>query len=415
LYYAGGTWVETPGKVFQVDDNGAMYYLCEATPDSGTGGNSLHIMKSSDNGVTWRLVDDSNSPSVADVEALDSVISNDGEYLHILHHSTTTVEYYEFKMSTAASSPDTWVTGNFSQVRSGISGSIGQQCAQIAVRSDGDKIAIYNTYNATDAEDELNYKIDTGAGWGSEQILENESGYEWHWASVVMGESDLLHIFYKGDNNTLGPIWHKSLNSSGTLSSRQAVDSDAGSSTEYEAALTEAVYWDDAGEENIGIVFLDDTDDELYSVVVKDDGAPETRRATSDNTCARGETTGFGDSRSCVATLALRPGTKDIYCFYADGTDRHIWETNMSNDGGWSTDVERLNDGDHADNVETHWIRGQIFERAGATIFGYMWDNASTGGSGQTWYSEYVIEAAPSTLPFVQRNILQAVNRASTY
>jgi hypothetical protein len=294
--------IETPGRIGPFKDgNGNLYTFIESSVNS----NRLMCIKSTNGGDTWREIDGSNRPANGDVEALDVQVSNDGHYLQMVHHATTTIRYYEFKMSTAASNPDTWVTGSEVEIAT-TTGDLGQQCAAIAIRSDGDIIAFYNRYIST--VDHLFYKIDTGGGFGSEETLEDQSVYEWHWASVVIGESDLCHIFYKGDNNTFGPIYHKSLNSSDTLSARQTVSSNAGPSTEWEAAITEAVYWDDAGEENILAVFLDNSTD-LFSVNVRDDGTPDSPRAAADNFCARGETANYGDSRSCVASLAL-DGTK---------------------------------------------------------------------------------------------------------
>lgn len=373
--YVGGAFVETPNRLGPfIDTNGNIYTIIEATPS----GAEFLIIKSTNGGDTWREMDGANRPLVNDLECVDAVQASDTIY--IAHHADSTVEHHTFRMSDHAS-PDTW--GTTDDTVASITGPANQQGTAIERRSDGDLIIFYN--RDVSGQEELFYKINTGGGWGSELTLESEALFDWGFVTCVMGESDLIHIFYKGTGSSLGPIYHRSLSSADSLSAREAVDADAGNGSSFNAALTTAIYWDDGGDEKIMIIYSDDADDLLYSVVVTNDGSPAARKTVSDNTVDTSPpSTG---SKQPAANLAN--DDEVAYAHYSSLADLDIYRDLATNDGGWGTDVEEQ------DAVTCHWIRGSVFTHSVGNgsdkVVGYIWDDGSGGGAGRIWYSEFVI------------------------
>ncbi|UCC99832.1 MAG: hypothetical protein JSW66_08095, partial [Phycisphaerales bacterium] len=78
--HVGGTFIENPGRIgpWQVS-NGDLYFMMEPTETD----NVFMMMKSADNGRTWREIDGVNRPSTNDLESVDSRLV--GDTIHIIH------------------------------------------------------------------------------------------------------------------------------------------------------------------------------------------------------------------------------------------------------------------------------------------------------------------------------------------
>jgi hypothetical protein len=377
--FMGGSYVETPGRIGPWrDGNGNLYVVLESSP----GNRRLVVVKSTDGGDNWTIQDGANAPTETDIEAADSV--QVGDTIHIAVQTGSDVTYHTFRTSDHATNPDTWgITDD--AVASSLTAPSNQIVA-LEVRSDGDVVVFYT--HAGGANTSLYYKIDPGGGgggWGSEQTADAESSFDCTGVVAIRGESDKIHIFYKMLGAS-GPIYHRSLSSADSLSGRETVDSDTGTtSPDDRVALCEAVYWDNSGVEEIMVVYKD-ADDKLYSVVVSDDGTPDSAKAASDNTVRFDQ---IGSDQPC-ATLCNNDST--AYIFYSDNASADIFRDEAENDGGWGTDVEEQ------DAVQCQWIRAMSFTHSagngGATVVGYVWDFggiASAGETGQIRYDEFVI------------------------
>jgi hypothetical protein len=377
--YLGGTYSETPGHVIWADGNKNIYALIETAETDP----NLMMMKSTDGGTNWTEQDGTNRPTQVDMEAVSGILENDRIYIA---HSDQGDDIYHhvFVVSTDGSNPDTWETTD-EAVTTGITLNQNPQIAAIERRSDGDKIIFYLRNNGS--YDHAYYKIDSGAGWGSEQTLDTEASHHCKGLTTVRGASDLIHIFYNMNDLTDAAVYHNSLNSSDTLSGREVIDSTIAWHTKHRWNFTTPVYWDDGGDEMIMIVYKD-TDDYLYSVVVENDASPDARKAASDNTVLADP--GTTDSQQTVADLSL--DGSDIYLHYADLTTSDLFRDKNSNNGSWGTDVEEQ------DALNITWLRTTIFTHSagngGAKVVGQLYDNGSDGGTGYIFYREYEIAAA---------------------
>lgn len=382
LGFIGGTFVESPGRVGPfADSNGNLYAIIEASVTDP----AFLIIKSTNGGDTWREQDGSNRPTENDSECIDAVL--DGDEIHIMHHpggTTPTIRYHRFRVSSHATNPDTWeITDESVHVSSG---QTDQACA-ISVRSDG---TVVGFYRRTDTNQNIKYRIRSSGGtWGSENNLDTTTSVDFTGVMCALGTSDKTHIFYKDHTN--GDIYHKSLTSGDSLSARELVEGDAGTVNEW--AMTPAIFWDDAGAEKIMVIVQDDSDDILYSVVITDDGTPESRKQASDVAAQSHQ----GGSEQPTADLAVDSASDTTYLLYSRLTDGDLYRDKAVNDGGWGADVEEQ------DAVEIDFVRSMVFTHSsgngGEKVLGYLYDNGANGGTGRIFYDEFVISAAAGGQP----------------
>ncbi len=369
----GGAHVESPGDIGPFPDgNGNLYAIVEHTHISPY--NVMVMLKSADGGDTWSIMDAAGCPTGGDLESVDAQLV--GNTIWILHQGPTSdnVWLHTFNVSTHGTSPDEWAITD-ELVRS-TSGAADQSCA-IAVLSDGRVRAFWIETGGTYEEVWYNTRS-SGGSWGTPAQLDTAS-VDFYAVRAIVGESDMVHIFYKDDTND--DIYHRSLASDNTLSNRELIEGDAYPT--YSWGTTKPVYWDDAGDEKIMICCIDASDGYFYSVVITNDGSPETRKQASDN----GGEGGGADGRIPVATLAVNPSTKTAYLVYKRYSNQLGYRDEAVSDGGWGADVvEPLVD-------SADWICGNVFTHSpgngGGTVLGMITDLGSDGGTGFVWYKEY--------------------------
>jgi hypothetical protein len=373
--HIGGTFVESPGRIGPFcDTNNNLYTIIEPAETD----NDMLMVKSTDGGASWAEVDGSNRPTTTDLEAVD--VQQVTDTLWILHQGVSdNVKLHKFRMSDHSTNPDTWELTD-EAVRT-VSNSPTDQSVAIAVLSDNRVRGFWAENDGT--YDRLYYDTrNTGGSWnGSPLLVDNTASTDFAHVMVTVGASDKVHIFYKDETNDT--IYHKSLSSGGVPGSRHTVESDAIAGGISYNAMTEAVYWDNAGTEELMIV-VHDSDEYLYSVVISDDGTPDSRKAASDNTCARD----CGGSRQTNATLAIDAATDTAWLLYVQGSGQagtNILRDSAENDGGWGTDATELS----ASN--TDWVRAQVYTRSGTKYLGYIYDAGSAGGTGFIEHAEYEI------------------------
>lgn len=376
-YYIGGCFVETPANVVCANADGDIYHLVEPSESL----NICMMIKSSDGGKTWREMDGGNRPVTPDIEAADFFV--DGDTIHVGIQHNNDAYYHRFRMSDHATNPDTWEITD-EPVATGITRD--QQTAAIAARSDGTIVMFYQELVSSFGV--MRYKIrSTGGTWGSAVTLDSTASTWFPGCTIIRGASDLIHIFYTDTTN--GNLYHKSLNSSDTLSGRELVYNDMGTTESSDRLnMTKPVYWDDAGDEKIMVALLDQSDTKLYSVLITNDGTPDTADAASDHTSENNE----GGNGQVIAAMSEYNDT--VYLIYGRlSSPFGIWLTTNDNDGGWDTDVEQVA------SVNLDWMQSTIVQHSvangGNLVLGYVYDDGSNGGTGNTWFGEYVIVNAP--------------------
>lgn len=406
-YYVGATFIESSDSLGPYIREGNLYILVEAThrpgdPDPGDLG---IIMKSTDGGKIWRSKDLSGGPTTTDWDAGGCVTVNDT--IHVLAETggPSDVVYNNFRMSDHAS-PDTW--GNIDDLLDGATGDTGQACAIVYRPTEGDFIAFYNTNKGTN--DRVTFRIGTFGSWSTPVDIDTEASTNFYLCAAVLGttDPDLVHCFYKDDTNS--EINHRTIDNLDALGTIHVVETNA-SATTGRYGTSRAISWDNSGTEEVMILVFDETDEKMYSVVISNDGTPDSRKAASG--VAVSEHGAGSDRPDC--DLIIDPDTNTAYMLYADKTTRDLWIDKAINDAGWGTDEEII------DAVVVPLMKGEVFTHSsgngGDKVLGYLYENSEFGEgfTGGIWYGEYLISAAATELPFKKTNISQAVTRAATY
>ena len=380
--WLGGSYGKTLfGVGPHIDSSGNQYQLqeyCAPWP-------LLAMMKSTDGGITWSPVDEINLPTEGDWAGACSVATD--THIHILHHTGTDVVYHQFAMSAAGSNPDTWRTTDES-LESTITA--GLQVGSLVVRST-EIVAVYQMLSG--GNDGVYYKKrnslgDTGTWDTTGTEIDATASVDFYAPSAVKEiGSNIVHIFYK--DNTNGDIWHKSLNASDTLSGRELVEGNAGTAISRQVAMTNAVAWQDGADEYVMVAVQDISNDFLYSVTIKNDASPGTRRA------AASEDVEHDNSGSRAPQAALCVNGKDIHLLFAQDVGGDIYITKSVNDAAWDAPIGLETGVERKCNNISGLVHTHNGGNGGATVVAYTWDDHVGDGSytGDIWYNEYEVTA----------------------
>ncbi len=250
----GGAMVETPHRAFVKDKSGNLYYLGEYADLPATSAVAV-MMKSTDGGDSWNPVGTAPA-SFDDLESTDMHYVEADNEIYIGAQLNTDARFYSFRVADHASA-DTWSATD--QLVS--AATPGAQSVQIHWRVDNTAVCFYHD---NDGNDRIRYRIRSSGGtWGGELTVDTEASTNLGGARTVMDDADdTIHIFYHAWDATNGEIWHKSLDSSGTLSGRTQVDQggptinvDGGSRV---GNIVGAVIWTDGATKKVGVAYHDD-------------------------------------------------------------------------------------------------------------------------------------------------------------
>lgn len=373
-------YVESAGKPGPfLDGNGNLYVLVGNEP---VGSAYIVMAKSTDGGASWTEVGGASRPTQIDTECCQVV--QIGTALHVLHQqSGRDVYYHRFNTSDAGASPDAWVEKD-TLVYNGDGTSSDQQCTLVA-RSDGSLVAAYRT-NVVSSLGHIGYAVrSTGGSWGSTSTLDHGgAGAYYRGVSAVTGEADKVHFFYAADISGTDHIWHRSLDSGGTLSSAEQVsDNVTKVSSSYDMPLTQPAYYDDAGVERVTVAWIRNSNNYLASAVVEDDATPAAEVAVSTAAISGN----FMDGHCIAAQLVADPDNKVVYAFFADASTQDLWVSTSTDGGAWSTPVEVF------DGRTVTWFDGlQVYTRNGRRRIGMFWSEGTTYNVDETlWFSEYAL------------------------
>ena len=352
--HVGGTFVETPGRIgpWQAS-NGDLYFIMEPTETD----NLFLMVKSADNGRTWREVDGANRPQTDDLESVDARLV--GDTIHIIHQVTHTTRYHAFRTSDHPSRPDSWA------VRDELAASANSvaQAATLAVRSDGSMVAFY-------VGQTVHYNVRSPAGtWGAQAVMDGHVAPRLAGPRAVLGADDTVHVAYYG---TDGTIWYRRLLRDGTLTARQPLASGAGTTRSEYGSVLPLVF---IPETNTLVVLYRLADGKLWERRIVNDGTPTDAVRVTDRDVVRDAV----DSQQPGAD-AVRDG-RTVRVLFIEQSSRSIFSTHDA--GGWQPSTLRVGD------ILGSWVRGNVFTRKdGMKVHGFVYDAGSDGGAGMNRYGE---------------------------
>ena len=358
--HVGGTFVETPGRIgpFQAA-NGHLYFIMEPAETD----NLFMMIKSTDNGRTWREVDGTNRPATGDLESIDARLV--GDTIHIIHQVTHSTRYHAFRTCDHSSRPDTWA------VRDEVAASAEAvaQAAALVVRSDGSLVTFYV------GQTKVHYNTRSPEGiWGEEVIIDPELGPNTAGPQAVLGANDTVHLAYYG---TDGTVWHRRLFLDGSLSERQLIARGLGKTRAEYGSVLPLLF---ISEVNTVVIIYRTASGALWERRIVN-GGPPTPAVKVTN---REVITDAVDSQQPGADAVLDGRT--VRVLFIESSSRSIFSTH--NSGGWQPATLQV------DSIVGSWVRGNIYARPdGKRVYGYIYDAGSDGGAGMNRFGEIQIQA----------------------
>jgi hypothetical protein len=356
--HVGGTFVENPGRIGPWRAaNGDLYFVMEPAETE----NVFMMIKSADNGRTWREVDGANRPVTNDLESVDT--RQVGDTIHILHQVTGSSRYHAFRTSDHPTRPDTW------GVRDEVAGRVQAiaQTAALEVRSDGSMVAFYL------GQSKIHYSVRSTAGaWSAVMTLDPDIAPNQAGPQAVRGASDTVHLAYYG---TDGTIWYRRFLPDGTITSREQLATGAGTSRAEYGAVLPLVY---IPESNTVVIIYRLDSGNLWERRVVNHGRPTPAMRVTDRIVI----TDAVDSQQPGAD-AVRDGNT-VQLLFIEKSSRSIFSTHDR--GGWQPPTLQVG------KIIGSWLRGNIYTRPdGVRVYGYIYDAGSEGGAGMNRFAELIL------------------------
>lgn len=318
----------------------------------------IEVWRSVDGGVTWVEQDSTNKPNLpANGDSVSGFL--DGTTLHIATQDTNfAVEYHSFSISS-----DTWVTTNESvstvpDARRGVS---------ITVRSDGDRIIVYNderqNVKGTPYE-RISYALHEGVSWSIGNAVDDGGAVRYIGTTTIMGPSDLLHIAYVTELAG-GDVLHKSLNSSNTLSSVETL-SDTASDDSGRTLVMTASHYLDGSISRVTMSWVENAANKYpRASEVNDDGVP-----TAESLVESRQPENSGLQR--LHALATDEDALTTYHVMVDAATSDLYLNKNVDAGGWTSEGEIL------DGTTGNALSATIFIRGFDVILGILLSDSFT-------------------------------------
>lgn len=355
--HVGGTFVETPGRIgpWQAA-NGDLYFIMEPAETH----NVFTMIKSTDNGRTWREVDGTNRPRTNDLESVDA--RQVGGTIHVIHQVTRSIRYHAFRTSDHSTQPDTWaVRDELAATATSIA-----QAASLVVRSDASMVAFY-------VADTVHYSVRSPEGtWGADTIIDPGVAPKSAGPKAVLGANDTVHLAYYGMDGT---VWYRRLLPSSTLTPRQQLASGLGATRAEYGTVLPLVF---IPRTNTVVIVYRQSDGKLWERRVANDGPPTPAVPVTDRAVVQDAV----DSQQPGADAVLDGDTLRV--LFIEESSRSIFSTDDR--GGWQKSNLQVAD------ILGSWVRGNVYTRRnGVKVYGYVYDAGSEGGAGMNRFDELVL------------------------
>jgi hypothetical protein len=327
--------------------------------------------------------------------------------LYYVRAANLTANTFEVSASAGGSSIDVTtdltagtVTRRWSAIKSVQAGTLSQQGVCLVRRSNGDEYAFYMRYDTATSTSAVYKKRAAGGGWGAETLVKANVSQ----VLAIVGAADLIHVVVKEDTSAqhggaTNTVFHASLSTGDAFSSFEAVNDTAihGLSS---IIVSPMVYYDDAGDEKIYVVWGDATG-LLRGAFITNDGTPGPEEQVGMQKVWYDplDTAQFQP----VASIAVDTATKKIYCVYANNPSFTVTAMAPFDEAdlylavrdpvlGWgNNDIELL------DSVRVQIICCNVYTHAagngGKKVVGMFYDDANG-----PYYHEYEIPAEPAPM-----------------
>ncbi len=361
--HLGGTYPETPGRLgpWQSSEGGLWFPMEPAETY-----NVLMMMTSADGGRTWTEADGANRPLTDDLEGFATAFH--AGTLHILHQISERVVHHAFSTPDAPGGAVGWSVRD-ELVAEHLEPPV--QAAALEALSNGTLVAVFASGNAL----EIRRKAPVGDWTPADTLF----GTTWEGSilsgpQTTVGPDDIVHLAWTETNGMEGRVYHATLDGAGRVSPALTVATGLAGSESDVGSVAPLAYLPETGE--VAIVWR------------RGDGRLAARRIRSDGSMTgetvispRAVTQNAVDSDQVGADLIHLAGRLNL--LFLDHETGSLYYTHSSEAGVWSL-AEPVVEG-----IRGQWIRGRPVRTSdGRTVYGFVYDAGSDGGSGMTRYGE---------------------------
>jgi len=368
--HLGGTYPETPGRLgpWQSSD-GRLWFPMEPAETY----NVLMMMSSDDGGRTWTEVDGDNRPGTDDLEGFATAY-RDGT-IHILHQISERVVYHAFSTSDAPGGSAGW------SIRDELVAEHPEppvQAASLEALSDGRLVAVFASGNRIEIRTRA-----PGGGWTPTDTLVGSSPEGWILSGpqTTVVPEDVVHVAWTETNGSTGRVHHGTLSREGVLGPRTVVAENLAGREADVGSVAPLVYLPETGEV---VVVWRQADGRLAERRITSRGTLTSMALVSDHAVTQNAV----DSDQVGADLVGYQGR--VHLLFLDQETGGIYHTESPGAGVW-TPAEAVVTG-----IRGQWVRGQpVSTEDGRTVYGFVYDAGSDGGSGMNRYGEYDVGREP--------------------
>jgi hypothetical protein len=358
----GGTFIETPNRIGPYQSAaGHLYFFMEPSETD----NWFMAVKSTDAGLSWREVDGNKRPDTGDLESVAS--AQTGSVIHLIHQVSREVFYHAFQMDDAGSAQGRWLVTDESIATPDEPPT---QFADLVARSDGSLVTLYG------GAQRLFLQSRSAQGvWGQPQEIDSDVPPELSGPVMAIAADDTITMAYTGRDGS-GFVRH--LRADGLLSARQVFSANLGTSDDENGAIVPLVVLPESGE--TVLIYREQTGF-LFERRFSSDGLLSAPVQVAQNTVI----TNAVDSEQVGADLVLHDSR--LHLLFIDAQSRSIFYTRSSQTGNWSAPQAVV------ENIQAAWVRGSVHrDAAGNSVYGFVFDAGSTGGSGFNRYQALPLE-----------------------
>jgi hypothetical protein len=345
---------------------GAIYVFGIDTADT----NAQKAWKATDPTDSFTIQDEVGSPTDSD----DTLwCDQEGDLIHTVRFNdsgASSLSYARFNMAT-----DNWDEANTSIDSITNQPAVADQSCSIAIRSDGDRIVLYNgsteKVHGTNY-DRVVYAWWNGSSWSSNNAVSPTGGADdWTGSVIVRGSADRMHFCFKDD--TLNDVYIRTLSGAATPALETMPSAIDASSSTIEHVWTKGVSYYNGTNHRVHC-FYKDSDTSLAEVVFTSADAP---------TYGTPSTSILDDNpltQNAYTPNAVANDDDEVFIVYiingAPG-DGKLARSNA--EAAWGTDTLLIDVSANSNYTTLLGMSGNIYDRDGVgTVMGVLLDDNGT-------------------------------------
>jgi len=244
----------------------------------------------------------------------------------------------------------------------------------LTARSDGSLVAVYGT------PDGLQFSIRSSDGtWSEGAPIPDETGHLLSGPQSVLGAGDTMHLAYTRQDGT---AWYRQIRTDGSLTPARQVSAEVGTTEADVGSILPLVH---LPERNTTVIAYRRSDGTLWARRVGETGAMTDPEPITDRQVVQNAVDSDQVGADAVAAHSR------VHVLFVEDETGALYHTVSEERGEWTAPEVQV------DTADVQWVRGQALRQGkeSPSVYGYVYDGGSNGGSGRNWYAEIPLPPEP--------------------